>query len=284
MNPWTLPAPERWKIVSTSALREKDLKRFLPNETAADIVVVDPRTEDVAAAAVVDADIVIGDYLFEVPISARVIGAMGRCRLIQQPSVGYQQIDVAAATERRIPVANTAGANDAAVAEHAVMVGLALLRRLTWADSDVRTGGWPQLTLGHRDLGGKTWGIVGLGRIGRQVIRRLSTWDVPIVYHDVIRVEPDEETRLGITFMELTELLEASDVVSLHVPLLPSTHHLLDADRLARMKPSAYLINVARGEIVDEHALIQALRDRQIAGAALAYTSALVTLPLITTA
>jgi phosphoglycerate dehydrogenase-like enzyme len=269
MNPWTLPAPECWKVVSTSALRENDVRRFLPAETAAVIVVVEPRTEDAAAEAVVDADIVIGDYLFEVPINARVIDGMKRCRLIQQPSVGYQQIDVTAAAARGIPVANAAGANDASVAEHTVMVGLALLRGLTWADAEVRSGGWPQLTRGHRDLAGKTWGIVGLGRIGRQVVRRISGWDVPIVYYDPVRAEPEEEARLDISYVELNELLEVSDVVSLHVPLLPSTHHLLDAERLALLKTSACLINVARGEIVDEHALMATLDDKRIAGAAL---------------
>jgi phosphoglycerate dehydrogenase-like enzyme len=269
MSTWTLPAPERWKIVSTAAMREKDVQRFLAPDTPADIVIVAPRTEDGAVKAVVDADIVIGDFLFEVPITARVIAAMERCRLIQQPSVGYQQIDVAAAAARDIPVANVAGANDASVAEHTVMVGLALLRGLIGADAEVKEGGWPQLTRGHRDLAGKTWGIIGLGRIGRQVARRLSGWDVPILYHDAVRADPEEENRLGVSYAELSDLLAGADVVSLHVPLMASTHHLLDAERLAVLKPSAYLINVARGEIVDEHALAEALGDKRFAGAAL---------------
>src|SRR6202035_28666 len=114
----TPPAPARWKIVSTAPLRQSDIRRFLLPDTVADIVIVDPRTEEAAAEAVADADIVIGDYVFEVAITARVIDRMQRCRLIQQPSVGYQQIDVAAARARGIPVANVAGAHDAAVAEH----------------------------------------------------------------------------------------------------------------------------------------------------------------------
>jgi phosphoglycerate dehydrogenase-like enzyme len=269
MTGWTLPAPERWKIVSTAGLRERDIRRFLLPETAADIVIVEPRTEEAAADAVVDADIVIGDYLFEVEITARVIDRMQRCRLIQQPSVGYQQIDVTAAAARGIPVANVAGANDAAVAEHTVMVGLALMRRLTWTDADVRGGGWPQLTRGHRELAGKSWGIVGLGRIGRQVVKRLSGWDVAISYYDALRADPDEERRLGVVYAGLDELLQTSDVLSLHVPLVASTHHLLDTERLARLKPSAFLINVARGEIVDTEALVVALQEKKLAGAAL---------------
>jgi phosphoglycerate dehydrogenase-like enzyme len=265
----TPAAPARWKIVSTAPLRESDIRRFLLPDTVADIGIVSPRTEEAAAEAVADADIVIGDYVFEVAITARVIERMRRCRLIQQPSVGYQQIDVEAAAVRGIPVANVAGANDAAVAEHTVMVGLALMRGLTWTDADVRAGGWPQLTRGHRELAGKTWGIVGLGRIGRQVVKRLAGWDVAISYHDALRADPEDERRLGVSYAGLDELLQTSDVISLHVPLIASTHHVLDRDRLALLKPSAYLINVARGEIIDTEALLEALAGKRFAGAAL---------------
>ena len=130
-------------------------------------------------------------------------------------------------------------------------------------------GGWPQLTRGHRELGGKRWGIVGLGRVGRQVVKRLSGWDVAISYHDPLRADADDERRLGVSYSGLDELLQTSDVVSLHVPLLASTHHLLDRERLALLKPSAYLINVARGEVVDTEALVMALAGKKFAGAAL---------------
>jgi phosphoglycerate dehydrogenase-like enzyme len=250
-------------------MAEKDVRRLLLPDAPADVVVVDPRTEQAAADAVGPADIVVGDYLFEVPITRRVIEQMHCCRLIQQPSVGYQQIDVGAATERHIAVANVAGANDVAVAEHTVMAGVALMRELLQVDREVRAGGWPQLTRSHFELAGKTWGIVGFGRIGRQVAKRLHGWDAEVIYHDAVRAEPAAEATLGVAYASLDELVERSDVISVHVPLTESTRHLLDAGRIARMKPSAHLVNVARGEVVDEAALLSALRSGAIRGAAL---------------
>jgi phosphoglycerate dehydrogenase-like enzyme len=261
--------PSRWKLVSTAPLPVENVRRFLPAGTDADVVVVEPRTEDAAVEAVVDADIVIGDYLFEIPLSRRVIERMERCRLIQQPSVGYQQIDVTAAAAQGIAVANVAGANDTAVAEHTVMVAVALMRELPLVDREVRGGEWPQLTRPHFELAGKTWGIVGFGRIGRKVAQRLQGWEVELLYHDALRAPREVEQSLSIAYAELDDLLARADVVSLHVPLVDSTRALLDAGRLAAMKPSAYLVNVARGEVVDERALIDALRDGRLRGAAL---------------
>ena len=139
-------APERWKVVSTATLPAESVRKFLPQGSDAEVVVVEPRTEEAAINAVTDADIVIGDYLFEIPLARRAIESMTRCRLIQQPSAGYQQIDVVAAAERGIPVANVAGANDVPVAEHTVMAAIALMRELPVVDREVRRGGWPQLT------------------------------------------------------------------------------------------------------------------------------------------
>jgi phosphoglycerate dehydrogenase-like enzyme len=261
--------PERWKLVSTAPLPESNVRRFLPEGTDADVVVVDPRTEIAAAGAVGDADIVIGDYLFEIPLSRSVIECMQRCRLIQQPSVGYQQIDLAAAAERGIPVANVAGANDVPVAEHTIMVAVALMRELPLIDREVRRGEWPQLSRPHFELAGKTWGILGFGRIGRQVARRLAGWDIELLYHDAVRAPGDVEEALGCRYVELDELLGASDIVSVHVPLVQSTKQLLDGERLGLMKPSAFLVNVARGEVIDEDALLDALCNGRLAGAAL---------------
>lgn len=267
-------APRHWKIVSTAALDEASVRRMVDADAGADfdVLVVDPRTEDAAAEAVVEADIVLGDYFFEVPISRRVIEAMERCRLILQPSVGYQQIDVAAAAERGIPVCNAAGGNDAAVAEYTVMAALALMKHVVWLDAETRTGHWAQLDVaarGHHELGGKVWGIVGFGRIGRQLARRLQGWDVDVRYHDPFSADPDVETELGVTRVELDDLLSEADVVSLHTPLTDETRHLVDAAALERMKPSAYLVNVARGEIVDQDALVDALQNGSIKAAAL---------------
>lgn len=259
-------------VVSTMPLPAELVRGFFPPDADVDITVVDPRTEDAAAAACVDADVVIGDYEFHVPLSARVIEGMTRCRLIQQPSAGYQQIDVEAAAKKGIPVASVGGANAVAVAEHTVMAALALMKQLVWLDAEVRKGEWPQQSVrsrGHFELAGKTWGVLGFGRIGREVAQRLRGWDVTVLYFDVVKAPAEVEEELGVAFTEVDDVLERADVVSIHTPLTPETRHLIDAAALERMKPGAYLVNVARGEVVDEDALVEALRAGRIHAAAL---------------
>jgi phosphoglycerate dehydrogenase-like enzyme len=257
--------PDIWRIVSLSPLPAGMVEQFVPDGLTAEVVVVDPRTAEAAAAAVTDADIVIGDFLGELGIDAAMAQTMDRCRLVQHPGTGYNHIDAAALTRRGITVANVAGANAGSVAEYTVMAAVALLRRMTQTDRDVRAGGWPALERPRHELAGKTWGIVGFGRVGQGVARRLVGWDVDVVY-SAPRAAPDE---LGARRVELDALLEVSDVVSLHVPLRDSTRRLLDGGRLALMKANAVLINVARGDVVDEDALYGALAAGQLAGAAL---------------
>jgi glyoxylate reductase len=263
------------KVVCTAPLPTDAVRRFFADAGSdVDVVVVEPRTEAAAADAMIDADIVIGDYSFEIPIRRAAIDRMTRCRLIQQPSAGFQQIDIDAAAERKIPVCNAGGANDVAVAEHTILFALALFKQLRWLDSELRAGRWQQHTVvqrGHYELAGKVWGIVGFGRIGRQVARRLQGWDVTVRYFDTIPCPPDLAAELGVDPepMALADLLASADVVSLHTPLTPGTHHLVDDAALRLMKKSAVLINVSRGEVVDEAALIDALRAQRLLGAAL---------------
>src|SRR4051794_30130470 len=261
--------PERWNVVSTAPFPAEAIRKFLPEGTDAEIVLVEPRTEDGAVAAVTDADVVIGDFTFEVPITRRVIEAMTRCRAILQPSAGFQQIDHVAAAEHGIPVCNCAGANDVPVAEHTVMAGVALMRELAWTDRQIRAGQWPQFGRQNNEVASRTWGIVGFGRIGKQVAQRLAGWEMTILYHDAFRPPAQEEAALGVEYAELDDLLTRADIVSLHVPLLPDTRHLIDARRLALLKPNACLVNVARGGVVDQAALLEALRGHRLRGAAL---------------
>lgn len=264
--------PATWNVVSMMPLPAEMARGFFPADVDVNVSVVEPRTEAAAVDACRAADIVIGDYEFHVPISATVIEQMTRCRLIQQPSAGYQQIDVDAAAAHGIPVASVGGANAVAVAEHTIMAALALMKQMVWLDAEVRKGEWPQQSVrarGHFELAGKTWGILGFGRIGREVAQRLRGWDVTVLYYDVVRAEPATEAELGVTYGAVDDLLAASDVLSLHTPLTAETRHLIDGAALERMKPSAYLINVARGEVIDEGALVDALRAREIHAAAL---------------
>lgn len=264
--------PDTWKAVNMMPLPAEIVRGFFPDDVDIEVVDVEPRTEEAAAEAVVDADIVVGDYEFKLPLSAKVIDAMTRCRLIQQPSAGYQQIDIDAARAKGIPVASVGGANAVAVAEHTIMSALALMKQMVWVDAEVREGRWPQMDVaarGHFELAGKTWGIVGFGRIGKEVANRLHGWDVKILYFDVVKADAEVEETLGVAFAEVDDLLEASDVISLHAPLSDQTRHLVDAPAFDRMKTSAYLVNVARGELIDEDALVEALRERKIHAAAL---------------
>jgi len=186
--------------------------------------------------------------------------------------VGYNNIDVAAATVRGIPVSNTPGVLTDATADLAFALILATGRRVVEGDRMVREGRFlfwaPYLFLG-RDVSGKTLGIVGLGRIGKAVARRARGFDMPVLYSNRTRLDPGEEAALGVSFRSFPDLLAQADILSLHVPLTPETRHLIDREALGRMKPSAILVNTSRGPVVDEKALVAALRAGVIAGAGL---------------
>lgn len=192
-------------------------------------------------------------------------------RLIQKTGAGTDNIDVEAAASKGIPVSNTAGANATGVAELTILFALALYRRLLELDAGTKRGEWPMWSYRHRsfELSGKTHGIVGFGAIGQGVARRSRALGTEILYHDAV-ARPEAERELGARrTSSLPELLSTSDVVSLHVPLLDETRGLVGEAELRQMKPEAVLINVSRGGVVDEAALLAALEDEEIAGAAL---------------
>lgn len=221
--------------------------------------------------AVARADVIIGDYTFATAMDAGLMEAAAPCLLVQQPSVGYQHIDVEAAARRRIPVANAAGANATSVAEHTIMAALALLKKLLVQHEKTTAGEWAQDEMAARgvfELSGKTLGIIGMGRVGREVALRARPFGCAIVYHDTSRLPAEEEARLGVTARELDLLLAEADVVTVHAPLTAETENLLSARRMALMKPGAVLVNVARGGLVDELALSAALEEGRLAGAA----------------
>jgi phosphoglycerate dehydrogenase-like enzyme len=195
-----------------------------------------------------------------------------RLKLVQVLSAGYDRVNIAGARKARVPICSNGGANAVAVAEHTIMLILAVYRKLVAFHQNVARGRWHEgipRTVDIFELEGKTVGLVGLGHIGQQVARRLQAFDARVIYYDAIRRSPAEEERLGVQYVPLDALLETADVVSLHVPLNDSTRHLIDADALRRMKPKAILINTCRGEVVDEKALIEVLRQGRILGAGL---------------
>jgi len=195
-----------------------------------------------------------------------------RLKLVQLISAGYDRLDVEAARQAGVPVANNGGANSVAVAEHTLMLILSVYKKLAWQHNNVVAGKWRVGDFSATrlyELAGKTLGIVGLGTIGRKVARRARAFDMQVQYHDIVRLTEDQEDALGVRFVLFPELLRTSDAVSLHVPLDDATRSLMGARELAAMKPGAILINTCRGPVVDEAALHHALTTGQIAGAGL---------------
>ncbi|QOJ79495.1 D-glycerate dehydrogenase [Infirmifilum lucidum] len=205
-------------------------------------------------------------------IDAEVMDAAPNLRVISTYSVGFDHIDIPEATKRGIYVTHTPGVLTDAVAEFTVGLILAVTRRIVEADKIIRTGQWdkpwnPYFLTGP-ELKGKTIGLVGLGRIGVATAKRLSSFDVKLVYYDIER-RWDVESILNMEYMDLDTLLSVSDIVSIHTPLTKDTYHLINEERLRKMKKTAYLVNTARGPVVDTNALVKALKEGWIAGAAL---------------
>ncbi len=216
-----------------------------------------------------DAEVLISTTF--TPLTGEMLRKAGKLRFIQVAGVGADHLDLEAARELGIGVAVVTGANTVSVAEHVVMAILALHRGLVEAHQGMREGGWPLPTwmVRARDLAGRTVGILGMGRIGRAVAERLLPFQVSLLYHDARPLPPEEEDLLGVTGVSLEELLAASDVLTLHLPLTSETRGILNRERLFAMKKGAFLVNTARAELVDEAALIEALESGHLAGAAL---------------
>ena len=206
-------------------------------------------------------------------VDAELLDAAGDAlKIVANFAVGYNNVDVPACTTRGVAVSNTPGVLSEATADQAMMLMLAVARRVleghALAASD-EWAGWAPLQLLGQDLKGKTLGIVGMGRIGREVAKRAQAFNMTVRYHNRSR-DSEAEKRLGVQFeSDLYALLAASDVVTLHCPLTDETRHLIDKKAFETMKPNAILINTARGEIVDEQALVEALTAGRIWGAGL---------------
>jgi len=204
-------------------------------------------------------------------IDRAVLEAGKRLRIVANVAVGYDNIDVNTATERGIMVTNTPDVLTEATADLTFGLLLAVARRIVEGDKLAREGrfhGWELDFLLGTDVHGKVLGIVGFGRIGQAVARRARGFGMQVLYYNRMQ-KPELEEELNVEFVDFEELLQRSDFVSIHLPLTPETQHLFGAREFDKMKPSAFLINVARGPIVDEEALVQALKGKEIAGAAL---------------
>lgn len=200
------------------------------------------------------------------PFPARVIESADRLKVISRTGVGYDAVDVKAATARGVAVCITPGTNNHSVAEYTIGLILQCARQMVTNLVEIRNGGWTR-HLG-RDLAGCTLGIVGLGAIGKEVAQRARAFEMQVLSYDLVE-DRAFAAQHQVAYAPLEQLLRESDYVALHLLLNDSTYHLINAERLALMKPSAYLINTSRGGVIDTEALCEALKEKRIAGAAL---------------
>ncbi len=193
-------------------------------------------------------------------------------KLVQLLSAGYDRCDIESARRAGVPICNNGGANSTAVSEHAILLMLAVCRRIVWQHTNVAAGRWRGNNVDDVklfELKNRVLGIVGLGTIGKKTARLAKAFGMTVQYYDVTRLSEEQADDLGVSFALFEEVLRTSDVVSLHVPLSKDTKHMIGAAQFRMMKPTAYLINTCRGPVVDERALIEALSNGTIAGAGL---------------
>ena len=255
-------------IVADNPLNDNDIARELAPRGFETLIV--PPDSPEFTAALPDATYIVG---FGAPsMNDAFYRATPKLKLVQLLSAGYDRCDIDAARRAGVPICNNGGANAIAVAEHALLLMLAVSRRLVWQHDNVAAGrwrgnNWAEVKL--YELHARKLGIIGLGTIGKKVARLAHAFGMDVQYYDTVRLTEDQADALGVRFRLMDEILRTSDIVSLHVPLTPLTRHMIGAEQIRLMKPSAYLINTCRGPVVDEPALYAALAGNAIAGAGL---------------
>lgn len=239
-------------------------------EVDADIVLICSTDEDMIIRSIADADAILAT---DVKVTKRIIEAAKKCKIVAVTSVGYDDIDILAATRRGIYVINVPArywcAED--VSDHALALMLAIQRKITFFNQKTKEGVW-QETLSQAkpifSLRGQTYGLVSFGDIARAGARKARAFGFNVIATDPF-VDPEEANQYGVELVDFDKLLEISDVISIHTPLLKSTYHMFNEQTIGKMKNSAYLVNTARGAVVDQKALYNALKSGKIAGAAL---------------
>jgi len=233
------------------------------------LILLDSTDRAAARAALAETEfLLIADWA----LTAEDLEAAPRLRLVQHQGVGYERIDTAALAARKIPLCLCPAGTATGVGEHTILLILALLKKVVPAHNALARGEWLQWSLRTRtrDLEGKTLGLIGFGRTGRATARRARGFDVRLIACDpYISLTPGERAAYGVELVDRDRLLREGDVVCCHVPLTAETRHLINRQTLALMKPTAYLVNISRGGVVDQEALVDALRTRRIAGAGL---------------
>lgn len=257
-------------IIMTPKLSYEKYGYTIPEEWDADFISANSTDEELIRAAADAQCLVVGSGQV---VSRKVIESCPKLKLIQTEGVGFDKVDVEAAKERGVWVCNNKGANAISVAEHAIGLMLAGLRRTSLTDHQLRTIGYraskiEHLKAGEHSLAGKTVGLVGLGDIGKQVAKRLMFWECNVVYNDILDMSPEIEKEYHVSYMDFDELIKTCDIISMHVPVTPLTAGMIGKEQFAAMKKTALLINTSRGDVIDQDALIWALENDEIYGAA----------------
>jgi D-3-phosphoglycerate dehydrogenase / 2-oxoglutarate reductase len=253
-----------WRLLALTPLDESLIRHLF---ASVDVEVSVPATRDREGlyAALADAEIVTADYSGALPMDADAVAAAPNLAFVQMPSVGVDTCDLGALTAAGVPLANTAGANTRSVAEWALAATLDLTRRISWSDRRIREGGWPQLEAaaqGADELTHRRVGILGMGAIGTETRRMFEALGYEVAYWSRRR-------RPEGTYKEIDELLATSDVLIVCLPLTDETRGMLDSERLALLPDKAMLVNVARGGIAPDEAVLKALESGRLSGAAL---------------
>ncbi len=257
----------RYKVVVTdSVFPHLEVERRILGEIGAELVALQAHRDEELLEPVRDADALLVCFA---PVTGRVVEAARKCRIIARYGIGVDNVDVRTATARGIVVTNVPDYCVEEVSDHALALVLACARKVVWLDRRVRAGRWDARdAVPVRRLSGQVLGLVGFGKIPRLVARKAQAFGLRVLSFDPY-VAPSAMRELGVEPVGLRELLQRSDYVSVHAPLTPQTEGLIDEAALRWMKPTAYLVNTARGRIVDERALVRALERGWIAGAAL---------------
>ena len=262
------------KIVCLAPLPVEIIQSLLPGEgldsiEGIEIISANSMPENEIIEQLKNATIVIADFTFNIALTSSMILGAKHLKLVQNLSVGYQHIDVGACTKAGIKVGNTPGANDSGVAEHTVMLGLCLVKKLMYANRTTREMQWKFTYLRAGEINGKCWGLIGMGSTGKAVAKRLIPFGVTTIYFDIHKLNEALEDEYQVTYFTFKDLLKNADIISLHCPLTEETKKMISTAEIELMKNTAILINVARGEVIDEQAVADALKNERIAGAGL---------------
>ncbi len=267
----------KFKILDICSFPDEAFNNFfgkLVDKNTFELIRAGPKaSEDRVCELVKDADFLLTDSLHFTPVTRRVIESGKKLKLIQCYTIGFDDVDLVAAKERGIPVANSAGITARPMAEYTIMAALFLIKSIEYANTETRKGNWvqQQLIAPERmplEFGSLTLGIIGCGSIGREIARLAKEFGTQIQYNNRNRLSPEVEKELTITYKSFEEIIRTSDVLSINVPLTKQTRGMIGEKEIRMMKRGSVLINTARGEVVDVDALAEALKTGHLRGAA----------------